>query len=369
MSNDKSTAYAAAELATELREDPSEPIRSYAGLIDDDRVIDLLNYYDSLSDEPIEDTPLGREIIKNAATHTIDDAVRHGSVSQMKTGTGLTSNERDGGELFGDVTELLRHEGAIGLTFGSPGSGKTAVTIDAATSWQARTGGSLIGNTEWDGFEQVVTSDQEMLEAMGSIKGPVLAVLDEIAQDLSGFGEGNVAAEQFSDSLLMVRKREEQHGEYAKRGSVLLTAHTRTKTAAEIRRVASFAIEKPYQNDPGIARLLMSEGGKDVWDEKATYQGITDSAADYDEHEPSEFKVVLEDDDGDDGFEVDDVKKQEHIKTAIKAADRGMSYADIGKQHADDDDHLVPYSREWVGNRYREWRDNDLHTELVPKDD
>lgn len=362
MSNDKSTAYAAAELASELREDPSEPIRSYAGLIDDPAVIDLLNYYDSLADEPIEDTPLGREIIRNAATRTIDDAVRHGSVSQMKTGTGLTSQEREGGELLTRAADLLSHEGAIGLVFGAPGSGKTAVTLDTAMTWRAQTGGTLIGNTDWDGFERIVESDQEMLTAMAEIDGPVLAVLDEIAQDLSGFGEGNVAAEGFSDSLLFIRKREAQHGKHAKRGSVLLTAHTRTKTAAEIRRVASFAIEKPSREDPGRARILETEGGKDVWDEGQEYRGLTDSAENYDEHEASEFTVVLEDDDDGDGdLEADDVAKQEHIKTAIKAADRGMTYDDAAD--------LVPWSSDWVGKVYRRWRDKNQYTELVPKDE
>ena len=59
MSNDKTGAYAAAELGSKLRgEDPGSNVRDFAGLIDDKSTIRLLNYYDSLlpADQPIEDT-------------------------------------------------------------------------------------------------------------------------------------------------------------------------------------------------------------------------------------------------------------------------------------------------------------------------
>ena len=245
--------------------------------------------------------------------------------------------------------------------FGAPGSGKTATTLDVALSWKIRTGGSLIGNTGWDGFDRVVRSDREMLEAMASIEGPVLAILDEIAQELSGFGSGNKAAEQFSNGLLFIRKKEEKQGPLPKKGSVLLVGHTRTKTAKSIRRVASFAIEKPSRNDPGRARLLESEGGKDSWEEGSDYKGLTDTAEDYPEHEASEFAIELVDEDDQEGesVDVDDVRKDEHIKTAIRAADSGMKYADVAD--------LVPYTEDWVGKVYRNWNNNNRHTELVPK--
>jgi len=360
--SDKTGAYAAAELASALRgEDPGENVRGYAGLVDDRRTLKILNYYDGLLDEPIEETRIGQLIISNAATETIDEAVRHGSVSQMKSATGLTGQEREGGDLYRDAAEELSHEGAIGLVFGAPGSGKTATTLDVALAWKIRTGGALIGNTSWDGFDRVVRSDREMLESMAEIEGPVLAILDEIAQELSGFGSGNKAAEQFSDSLLFIRKKEAKHGPHPKRGSVLLVGHTRTKTAKSIRRVASLAIEKPSRSDPGRARLLESEGGKDDWQEGADYKGLTDTAEDYPEHEPSEFDIELVDEDGDgDAVDVEEVRKDEHIKTAINAARSGMEYGEAAE--------LVPWTSDWVGKKFREWRDQNRHTELVPKE-
>lgn len=58
----------------------------------------------------------------------------------------------------------------------------------------------------------------------------------------------------------------------------------------------------------------------------------------------------------------DETKRREAIKTVIRAVqpwedDGGLSYADAAR--------LVDYSREWVGNRCREWRDNYEHRDLV----
>lgn len=75
-----------------------------------------------------------------------------------------------------------------------------------------------------------------------------------------------------------------------------------------------------------------------------------------------------EGDDADEGLDEDAVKeveeakqREEAIKTVIRAcrpwADEGLSY-----QRASS---LVDYSREWVGNRVREWRDEYKHRDLV----
>lgn len=356
------SAYAAAELGSKLRDEPTEPIREYAGIIDDPHTIRLLNYYDGLLEEPIETTDIGRLIIQNAATETIDEAVRAGSVSQMKTATGLTSNTEDGKDILSRAADELTFEGSIGLVFGAPGSGKTATTIDTAMTWRARTGGSIIGNTSWEGFDRVIRSDRDMLEAMAQIDGPVLAVLDEIAQELSGFGSGNKAAESFSDSLLFIRKKEQEHGPHAKRGSVLLVGHTRTKTARSIRRVASFAVEKPTRSDPGRARLLESEGGKDEWQEAADYQGLTDTAASYPEHEASEFAILEEGDDADEEtVDADAIKREEAVEKAIRAiVKHDMTYADAGD--------LVGYSAGWVSDRMSEYRDGE-YPDLVESEE
>jgi hypothetical protein len=367
MSSDKSSAYAAAEgrdfLAGELRGKDPEFVREFAGLIDDRKTLDLLNYYCSLYADDGDDfleTRLGRLIVRNAATRMADDAFRAGNVSQLKGMTGLTSNTREGNDLLEDAAKRLGDEGAIGLMLGPPGSGKTALTLDIARIWAARTGGMLIGNTTWDGFDAVVKSDRELLEVMGHNQGPVLAVIDETAQELSGFGEGNKAAEAFSDSLTFVRKKESDHGPEAKRGSVLMVNHTRTKTAKCFRDLCTFAVEKPTRNDPGKARLLDSDGGKDHFEELYSVQGITDTRENYQEHEASDFTITgLEDDDADDRADADDVLRDQQIRTVIEACvSEGMSYREAADLPG------ISYAYGWVGDRVREFREHGKHRDL-----
>ena len=354
--------YVSAEVATELRgEDPGEHVRRFAGLVDDPDTLKLLNYYDSLlDDDPIEETAIGKEILDNAATETIDQAVRNGAVSQMKAATGLTGQSEDGRDFYGAVAEQLEFEGSIGLVFGSPGSGKTATTIDAAKVWQARTGGAIIGNTTWDGFDAQFSSDEEMLTEMATRQGPVLAVIDEVAQDLSGFGSGNKDAEHFSDNLLLIRNRDREFGDYAKKGSALLVGHTRVKTAKSIRRIASFGIEKPKRSAPDRARLLESEGGKDQWEEVASYQGLTDSAANYAEYESSEFSIELTNDDEDDSGDGQGEEWRKDVETVVRATQaQGMTHAEAAE--------LVDWSKGWVGNRVREWKDDEHEFVSLPE--
>ena len=353
MSNE---TYAAAELATSLRDDPGEPVRQWAGLIDDRDTLKLLNHLDSVMAQPVEETRTGREIISNAATETIDESVRAGNVSQMKSATGLTNQSENKDRFFVEVADRLTHEGAVGLVFGSPGSGKTSLVLDTAQVWRAVTGGTVMANIDWDGADKQFYSDEEMLEAMASVQGPVLAVLDEVAQELSGFGTGSKKAEAFSDSLLFIRKRQEEHGEYAKRGSVLSVAHTRTKTAKEIRRVASFAIEKPDKTRPDRARILESEGGKDEWQELSTYQGLTDTAESYDEYQASEFAVSEDYDEDDDSDGMAD-KKQQAIETALTLhVEEGLTQQQAGN--------AVGYSSGWVSDKLQKYRSGELNLTL-----
>lgn len=346
----KNNAYASAELASHLRDDPGEHVRPWAGLIDDPDTLDYLTYLDSLVEGDIADSKLGKQIITRASTGTVDEAVRAGNVSQMKAATGLTNQSEKKERFFLEVADRLSHEGSVGLVFGSPGAGKTSVVLDAANVWRAITGGRVIANIDWNGADAQFYSDDEMLEAMASYQGPVLAVLDEVAQELSGFGTGSKKAEAFSDSLLFIRKRQEDHGEYAKRGSVLSVAHTRTKTAKEIRRVASFAVEKPDKTRPDKARILESEGGKDEWQELDTYQGITDTAETYDEYQASEFSVSEDYDDDSDSQPTSD----SDVETALRLY---YGEADLtGKEAAD----AVGRSDTWFYNRKSEFENGEL---------
>jgi hypothetical protein len=347
--------YASAELASELRgEEPGEQVRRWAGLIDDKQTLSLLDRLETSLDAPVEQTAIGREIIGREATETVDEAVRAGHVSQMKAATGFTKQHEGARECLSEVAGRLSDEGTVGLVFGAPGSGKTSLCIDAATVWRAYTGGRVIANIDWNGSDGTFKSDTEMLEQMASSKGQTLAIVDEVAQELSGFGTGNKKVEAFSDSLLFIRKRETAHGPNPKRGSVLAVGHTRTKTAKSIRRVASFGVEKPDKSRKHMARLLNSEGGKDDWNELGSYQGLTDSAESFDEYQASAFSVSenYSDGDGGDGDSID-VSRRADIQTVITLVEtQDATYTAAGD--------AVGYSSSWVSDRVSEHRDGEF---------
>lgn len=344
--------YASAELASKLRgEEPAEWVKSWAGLIDNKDTLSTLERLDQSLEAPVEETAIGREIIEREATDTVDEAVRSGHVSQMKAATGFTKQTETGSRFYSEVASRLSDEGTVGLVFGSPGSGKTSVCVDVATVWRAHTGGRVISNINWSGSDGTFESDTGMLKEMASSKGQTLAIVDEVAQELSGFGTGNKKVEAFSDSLLFIRKRESKHGPHAKKGSVLAVAHTRNKTAKSIRRVASFGVEKPDKNRKQMARVLNSEGGKDEWTEAGNYQGLTDSSETFDEYEASSFAVseAYDDSEGEDSDSIDPQRRAD-IQTALTLVlDRGATYTSAGE--------TVGYSSSWVSDRVSEYRD------------
>lgn len=368
----ETAAYSAAELGDYSRDelDAKEQdgvLRAFAGLVGSDGRVADLSYLDSLirEDERVDggllDTDLGREMVANSATAEAEGAVDEGNVSRMQAIVGLTSSGGDGADLLSRAAAKLSDEGAIGLTFGPPGAGKTATVLDVALVWRARTGGMVVSNIDApEVVDDVVTTDAEALDAMQSTPEPMLLVLDEVREQLKS--DNRKKAEQFADALRLIRKKEDGD-DYAKRGSALLVAHTQKGTAPGIRRLATFGLRKPDRDSPGHVELLESVGAVDEWYPDGEFNGLTDTAVDYDEHEASAFTVVLQEDGGDaDGLDADEARKQAQIETAIRAVkpwddDAGMDYRDAAG--------LVDYAKTWVGDRVRDWRDGE-HRDLVP---
>jgi hypothetical protein len=351
MANEDAT-YAAAELASKQRENPNDWVRDWAGLIDDKETVRYLNYLDDRLPVPVESTERGRRLIESAASDTIDEAVAVGNVSQMKTATGMTNKAKSDSEFFIKIADYLSHEGTVGLIFGSPGSGKTAKMLDIAQVWRGISGGSVLANIDWSGADGSFKSDRELFEGMASREGQTLALIDEIAQELSGFGSGSKDAEAFTNSLLLIRKYQEKYGEYPKKGSALAVAHTRTKTAKSIRRLASFGVEIPDKTNPGVVRLLDSVDGKDEWSEGETHKWVQDTAASYSEYDDSSFDILeAYDDESGESRQLD-----EWSISARRAVRLHIQEGWTQKKAAE----AVDYSKGWVSSRVQEYRDGEL---------
>lgn len=368
----RETVYSAAEvrefLADDLKGKENRWIREFAGLIDDERLLDWLNMYASIYEERGEDfleTRVARHVIRSAATKTTDSAFREGNISQLKGAVGLTNQSKDGSEAVVEAARRLSDEGAIYLILGPPGAGKTAFALDVIRTWGALTGGRILSNVDWEGADRHADTSREMLEGMASVDGQVLQFIDEAGQSLTSKGAEQQVSDHFAKSLKYVRKKEAGDA-YAKRGSVLLIGHTRKDTAAEIRRLASGAFVKPSRRDPGRVEFYESDGSADGLEKIEEFRGVTDTRETYDEHEASSFTVIEEDSADDVDREdvaraAEDAQRQQAVATVVRACkpwsdDDGMSYASAAD--------LVDYSNSWVGDRVREWEAGD-HRELV----
>jgi energy-coupling factor transporter ATP-binding protein EcfA2 len=358
MANSDQEAYAAANLRERLRDvDLSESKEAYAhaGLVQDDGKRQVLNQLAMIADDDVTQYQAYQDIVQPSGTETITQAVDDGNVSQMQYAVGLVDRTEDGEDVLTRVARSLTREGCIGLVVGPPGSGKTATTIDVVRIWKALTGGTVVSNVDWEGIDQQVFSNAEMLEAMQGVEGPVLGLIDEAAQILTSRGSDQALTNHVAKTWKLIRKKEEDD-EYAKQGSILAIGHTKKDTAAEIRRLASVVLEKPSQQDPGRATLYTSAGGEDSLEQTGDYVGITDTGENYNEHDPAPFRVDLPDD-GEQDSDDEDKAKQREIETALRAVFiQGMSYPDAAS--------LVSYGDTWVGDRAREWKRGE-HRDLL----
>lgn len=373
----KDVVYAAAQGREYVRGDldgkSPEYVRRFAGMVDDRETLDLLNHLCSIwnprhtnASDNFLDTRLADEIITSAHTRSIDEAYREGNVSQLQGMVGLTKNAGDATDALSEIVRRLSQEGTIAVVTGPPGAGKTSATVDIARAWGAWTGGAMYGVTSWNGFDTIVSTDLEMLEAMASHDRPSLGVLDETMQELTGRGADVEKAETFADRASLIRKKEREHGPHPKKGSLVLVSHVWGRMNKPTREMTTLVIQKPSRSDPSKVVLYESDGGEDTRDKIGEFTGLTDSRESFPEHEASSFRIVTDDDsDADDGPSVEDVERREAIKTVVRACkpwsdDAGLNYRDAAD--------LVSYSKSWVGDRVREW-DDGQHRDLLDDSD
>lgn len=363
--NSEQTTYAAANLRENVVEGAVNEAHAHAGMVQDTDARQLLDTLATAFDPDehdtlaaVEESDLYQTVLRNEATAALTDAVAAGNVSQMQFAVGMVDNSEDGRDALSRVAQALTNEGMVVGVLGPPGAGKTATMLDIARIWKALTGGTIVSDIEsWDGTDIVVHNNVELKDAMQSVEGLVLGVLDEVSKNLTGQGEDVKKAEAFAKDAKKIRKRE-TGDRYAKQGSLLLCGHTRTDTAADIRRLFSLVVEKPVRQDPGRLNLYDSQGGKDQMQKIAEYKGITDTSEDYDEHDPADFDVVVDDGNGEDsGPSADEIQKRKDVETAITHKMNGDSH-DAAAEYVD-------YGSSWVGERWREWLRGD-HRDIVP---
>jgi len=109
----------------------------------------------------------------------------------------------------------------------------------------------------------------------------------------------------------------------------------------------------------GARDVLETPGGKDKWTEAGDYKGLTDTAETYAEHEASAFEIIMDDDDDDDGLDAESVAKKPRFGPQSSSLNPVCRTKRLREG--------LSYSSDWVGKVYRSWRDENRHTEIVPK--
>jgi len=335
----------------------------------------LLAYGESLYREDADlpafrESALGQLLLANGSTEELADALREGRVGQVQASIGIERRTDDATDALGEVVRRLSQEGTIAAIVGPPGAGKTSTLLDVARAWGAWTGGTIVGNVGWGGLDERVETDVAMLEAMASVDGQTLGLIDEANKgNLTGRGADTNKAEKFADRGTMIRKAESKHGPHAKRGSLLYVTHNWKRMNAPARRMTTLVIAKPSRQDPGKVVLYESEGGEDSRDKVGTFVGLTDTRERYNEHEASAFDVVLdgEDTDAESGPSPEEIRRAERVRSFLLDCrpwdeDAGTTQKKAAKK--------AGFSTSWATERKSEWQAGEWsHLEDVPEPD
>jgi hypothetical protein len=357
MTDSSTQTFTAAQLREHLKRDEVAELHPHAGLVDDDRVLALLNHYATAfraADDPdlperVEDLTLYQEVLMNAATETTTEAVQSGAVSPMQFSVGFVENSDDRQTGLTRILEEMRYEAFIGLVKGSPGTGKTATAINLAHAHAIHNGAEIATNiASWEAAHYHVETYGELVDVLADTSGRVLMVLDEADNHLTGRGGDASKAAELAKKLKLVRKDQ---------GDVLFIGQTNKGLHPELRQLLSLVIEKPSRRDKGRANVFRELTNSGPNDQLMTVKGLTDARFEYQTYEESTWSWQgLDDEDSEEAPDPDAVRKREHVATVLRAVqpwdeDSGMTHSDAAE--------LVPWSASWVSTRASDWKDGE----------
>lgn len=356
--NSEQVTYAAGQLREELPElDEAHP---HAGLIQDSGKRELINYLTSVYPGDITETEVYKDIVRNEATDSLTDAVNAGNVSEMQFAVGMVSHDEKAQDASAQA--WLRHsilsEAYVGWVTGGMGSGKTDFALDRADDWHHATRGRIATNiesaAERNGPIEFADSHEAVESFFMESSTDCLYILDETDQRLSGKGSDAQYADALANTLKLVRKGESETDTYR---AILLIGQTIRGASKELRRLVTMN---------GHLYHKRSKTTVDVYDDVVsgelsnktpcrTITGVKPTRFEFNSGEASDFDVsgAL---DGDEDDILD--SREKDIKTAVLAVEQGMSYREAAG--------LTEYGKDWVGDRYREWKDGD-HVGIVGK--
>jgi len=276
-----SSAYKAAQLAQFLKEEDEfekAPADWWSAIIDDRETLELLNYYESILSEPIEETSVGRELIRQNANEAVFDAISNQNLSKMASQRGFPYSKNVGGtrELLNLIDRI--EDGYIAYIFGNMGTGKTDFAILLAELWTRTVSGEIGTNISSLDEKDRHIERFDTLEKWVSESGEKLYIFDEASSYASGYGSdaGNVT-KHFRSLLRTFRKN---------RSNLLIIGHTGKDVHPDVRRLSTDIIEKSSQKEASIYNSI--ENGEGI-DKKAELDGIEPTTWNFDTNEESRW--------------------------------------------------------------------------------
>ena len=201
-----------------------------------------------------------------------------------------------------------------------------------------------------NGFEEVETLFKESTDDF-------FVAIDETGQGLTGVGSDQQKANALAALLKLVRKGDAPPG--TKR-CICFIGQTVTDLSRDLRRLV--AQTGAFVHKPAKKRLEVC--GDELVDateiQKAKpgtiFSGIKKTRLNFDTTEEPvlDMSGAVDDENTDDGR----TERQKDIRTAIRAvANQGLDYRSAAG--------LTDYKKDWVGDRFREWRDHGEHAEIA----
>jgi hypothetical protein len=367
--NDVYTAAQAREYASGyLRRKPRD-IWPHAGVVETPQVRRALSVLEAHysperaePDEPmparLEDTKLARMVVRNEGTETFSRALEHGDMATAKYFTGDSNQRADisGMQAISKLKSMVAKPATLIYIWAPPGSGKTDFSLLLAQLWsQAHPNGQVASNIrtlkdsdEWiHRFghlkEWMREDEQAVLEGGGRRK---LMVFDEASSHASGRGKvGAEAAAKLGPMVYKIRK----FG-----GSLIIIGHDGRDVHPMVREMATCINKTDLKTASVFESVKNRKGEGHIMD----LEGIPPTDWRYNDKEATSWswsEYATDEDEQEDGASPRDLA----IYTAIKAKKSGLTNRETAK--------FVPYSRTWVGSRFREYNEDGEHHEILAR--
>jgi hypothetical protein len=309
-----------------------------------------------------------RRVVKMSATDLARQALDSGDMPTLKHLMGDADQRADvsGLKAIEELKGMVSGPAAMFYEWAEPGTGKTNFALLLAELWKLQHGNdallasnirTLKETDEWvdgegetrDGWLSSFGELDEWIRQDGdplkNEQRPKLFLFDEASSNAGGSGKsGYEAKSKMGPMAYKIRK----YG-----GAIIVIGHD-GKDVHPLIRELGVAVHKEglktatfyddVKNRSGVGEIL-------------SVDGIPETDYRYDDKEPTSWSWARYPD----SDEEDDEPTAEEmaIWTAIRCKEEGMTGGEVAK--------FLPYSRSWVDTRYREYRDDGEHSDVLAR--